>query len=93
MTPRLPTRQGERRSCPHCGIAEVPCEKSRGGSNGITESAIEAGIALMARMDPERTPQQNEYLVRALINGVRHHLVQRHLYDAVVRELRPEKTT
>lgn len=63
------------------------------GPNGVTDRAIEQGAALMARLDPERTPEQHEGYVRAVVQGIREHLVQRHLYDAVVRELHTSKET
>lgn len=61
------------------------------GPNGVTERAIAQGAALMARLDPERTPEQHEQYVRKVIEGIREHLVQRHLYDAVVREMHGKK--
>lgn len=78
-------------TCPHCEISERATAPSQGGPNGITEAAILRGTALMTRLDPERTPQQHEAYVRAIIQGVREHLVQRHLYDAVVGELRRDR--
>lgn len=78
-------------TCPHCEISERATTPSQGGPNGITEAAIQRGAVVMARIDPDRTPEQHEAYVRAVIQGVRHHLVQRHLYDAVVGELRRDR--
>lgn len=61
------------------------------GPSGVTEKAIAQGIAVMARHDKDRTPEQHETYVRAVVQGIREHLVQRHLYDAVVRELNKER--
>lgn len=57
----------------------------------ITEKAIRRGVEVMTRADRERTPEQHEKYVRYLIEAIREHLVQRHLYDAVVRELQQER--
>lgn len=82
----------EHRSCPHCELAAEPAtEPALGGPNGITESAILRGIGIMARLDKERTPEQHAQYVRAVVQGIREHLVQRHLYDQLVAELRPSR--
>lgn len=59
---------------------------ARSGPNAITESAIERGIEVMVRLDKDRTPEQHEQYVRAVVQGIREHLVQRHLYDAICRQ-------
>lgn len=78
-------------ACPHCELAEPSTAPWPGGQNGATEGAIVRGVEVMARLDRERTPEQHEKYVRAVIHGAREHLVQRHLYDAVVAELRPQR--
>lgn len=80
-------------TCPHCELAEPSTAPTLGGQNGVTESAVVRGVEIMARLDRERTPEQHERYVRAVIGGVREHLVQRHLYDALLRELRPQRET
>jgi hypothetical protein len=77
--------------CPHCGIMSVSSGRAGGGANGAIEAAIERGAQVMARMDPERTPEQHRYYVRAVVMGIREHLIQRHLYDTIFRQYNRER--
>lgn len=53
----------------------------------MEEKTIRRGVEVMSKLDPERTPEQHEKYVRALLSGIEERLVLRCLYDGVVREL------
>lgn len=57
----------------------------------MEEKVIRQGTAVMARHDPDRTHEQHEKYVRAVLNGIEEHLVLRCLYNAVVEQLHEKR--
>ena len=55
------------------------------------DKAIARAVERLSFAEPDRSEEEHERYVRAILDAIDEYLVPRHLYDAVVAELRRAK--